>query len=66
MPKVGDAVTARYGMYTVRGTVIEDRGNVGMGGRRMFRIHVDVGGDAEPLDFEIPADDISSVQHKSA
>ncbi|HZU81871.1 MAG TPA: hypothetical protein VE987_03095 [Polyangiaceae bacterium] len=39
-------------------TVIEDRGNIGVGGRRLLRVRVELTGGAEPLEFEVPAADV--------
>jgi hypothetical protein len=42
-------------------TVIEDRGPVGMKGRRLLRVRLDVGDTSEPLEIEIPAADVKSA-----
>lgn len=36
--KVGDRVRFRFGDRRIRGTIIEDRGNLATGGRRLYRI----------------------------
>ena len=40
--KVGDAVTFVMGAHRARGVVIEDRGPLRAGGRRLYRLQVDV------------------------
>jgi hypothetical protein len=47
-----------FGGHEVHATVLEDRGPVGAKGRRMLRIRLDVGVTSEPIEFEIPADDV--------
>jgi len=47
-----------FGAREVVATVIEDRGNIGVGGRRLLRVRVELTGGAEPLEFEVPAKDV--------
>lgn len=65
-PHVGDTVTFPYGAFVATGRVIEDRGNVGAGGRHILRVSVDVGAEADPMQFEIPADTIESIHLRAA
>lgn len=53
--RTGDAVLVRIGTRKVTGTVVEDRGALGVGGRRLYRVQVDM---EEPLVFELPAQDL--------
>lgn len=36
--KVGDRVRFRFGLRDVEGVIVEDRGNLGVGGRRLYGI----------------------------
>ena len=61
MPKrkaahVGDEVKFRVGQRQMRGEVIEDRGAIGVGGRRLLRVRVLRSG--ETREYELPADDV--------
>ena len=56
--KVGSRVTFTYGLSTVRGVVIEDRGNLGVGGRHLFRIRFELDGAAEPFETELAASEL--------
>jgi len=52
--KVGDRVRFQLGAHHVVGTVVEDRGFIGVGGRQLVRIKVEV----DPTymrEFELPA-----------
>jgi hypothetical protein len=55
--KVGQRVVVRVGGQTIRGVLIEDRGTIGVGGRRLWRIRRDDGhnGEEAPREFEMPA-----------
>jgi hypothetical protein len=62
MPKrkaadVGDEVTFRVGQRQLHGHVIEDRGAIGVGGRRLLRIRVGLGSDAH--EYELPAAEVA-------
>lgn len=54
----GDRVTFRYGLRPVLAKVVEDRGNLGVKGRRLYRIRLEQEAD-EQLAFEVPEDDLS-------
>ena len=41
--KVGDRVTFPLGDGEVRGIIVEDRGCLGVGGRRLYGIHIEFG-----------------------
>jgi hypothetical protein len=57
-PKVGSVVGVRMGAEVKRARVIEDRGNLGFGGRRIVRVEIDSDPafDDEPIRFERPVD----------
>jgi hypothetical protein len=58
---VGDRVSVRMGTYTAVGTVVEDRGAIGVNGRRLLRVEVKVERDVEPVAIEVPATDAHIV-----
>ena len=45
-----------FGLGEVTGTVIEDRGDLGVGGRRLLRVRFQIEGAGEPFVTEIAAD----------
>lgn len=57
-PKVGSIVGVRMGREIKRARVIEDRGNIGAGGRRIVRVEIDPDSsfDDEPTRFERPVE----------
>ena len=52
--RIGDRVRLSFGNRTVTGTVVEDRGRIGVGGRQLFRIVVKTGDEERAL--ELPAE----------
>jgi hypothetical protein len=60
---VGQKVTFRMGPQLMTARVVEDRGNIGKGGRQLLRIRVNatVAPEADPewRDFEIAAEDVT-------
>lgn len=59
IPAVGSKVAFVFGAAQVTGTVIEDRGNLGVGGRRLLRVRFEIEGAGEPFETEIAADDVN-------
>lgn len=55
--KVGDRVKMDWGGHEIEGTVVEDRGNLGVGGRRILRVHFKFDEYDEDT-FEVPAEDL--------
>lgn len=53
--KVRDRVRFRLGAHVVTGTVVEDLGNIGVGGRQLVRVQVSLDA-AEPHVFDVPAE----------
>ena len=49
----------------VTGTVVEDRGHIGVGGRRLVRVRIDMGPGVEPMFTELP-DEAPSVVRRVA
>lgn len=61
--RVGDIVQFRFGTLMVNGVVREDRGPIGVGGRRLYLIHFS----PEPYyasSIELPADEFEVVREK--
>jgi hypothetical protein len=56
--KVGDIVGLWNGSQVQNAEVIEDRGGVGMGGRRIFRVRVASTPQDAGLEFEVPLDSL--------
>lgn len=52
--KIGDRVRINWGGKKRRATVIEDRGDIGVGGRQLVTVRV--GKDGEP--FTMPAEEL--------
>jgi len=60
--KVGDLVTVRLGMTTWRSRIVEDRGPIGVNGRRIYRVEFP-GGKDEPQQFiEVPAESLQPAR----
>jgi hypothetical protein len=58
--KVGDRVSLRLGLQNSLGTIIEDRGFLGSGGRRLYRVKVDF--DPPNVTFiELPEEDLRAM-----
>lgn len=51
--RVGDMVTLRYGLSDVPARIIEDRGPLGVRGRRLYRVLI-----VDDRDFEVPEEDL--------
>jgi hypothetical protein len=52
--KVGDRVRFKLGAHRVVGLVVEDRGFIGVGGRQLVRIEVEID-PTSSREFELPA-----------
>jgi hypothetical protein len=59
--KVGDAVTLEWGFRRVPAVILEDRGQLGVGGRRIYRIEMPVDS-SDPVQFEIPEVDLAPAE----
>ena len=57
--RIGDRVRLRFGNRTLTGTVVEDRGRIGVGGRQLFRIVVKMGDGERAL--ELPAEKLRAA-----
>lgn len=58
---VGDRVSFRLTLERVEGTIIEDRGPIGMGGRRLYGVEVEYEPHHYHAYFEMPAVDLELV-----
>ena len=57
--RIGDKVRLSFGNRIVTGTVVEDRGRIGVGGRQLFRIVVKMGDGERAL--ELPAEKLRAL-----
>lgn len=55
----GDRVRLLWGVTPVEGVVIEDRGNLGVGGTRMYRVRLQLDEITDPIETSVPADDLT-------
>ena len=54
---VGSHVRLAWGVGKVVATVVEDRGHIGVGGRRLIRVRIDQPM-SEPVELEMPAEEL--------
>jgi hypothetical protein len=58
----GDRVRLLWGLTSVEGVIIEDRGNIGVGGRRIYHVRVQPEDNiTEPMVIAAPAEDLTLV-----
>ena len=57
--RVGSKVSLTFGVSQATGVVIEDRGNLGVGGRRLWRVRLDMGLTSEPIELEARAETLT-------
>jgi hypothetical protein len=55
----GDRVRLLWGVTPVDGVIVEDRGNLGVGGKRLYRVRVQLDDITEPIETSLPADDLT-------
>ena len=58
--RVGDRVRVILGPQDLVGTIVEDRGKIAFGGRRLFRVRVDFDS-TNTTYIEVPQDEITAV-----
>src|SRR6266576_145241 len=58
--RVGDWVSFLYGPKKALAQVVEDRGSLGMGGRRLYRVRLDFEQDV-PSTFELLEEDLEAA-----
>jgi len=54
---VGSQVSFVFGRHRLKGFIVEDRGAIGAGGRRLYRIEASLNAEA-PLVLELPDDQL--------
>lgn len=65
--RVGDAVTFNMGLTKLQGVVTEDRGPIGVKGRRLYLIEFRYSPPSdEPRGIELPADEFEVVEPQAA
>ena len=57
----GDHVRIQFGYNPVEGIITEDRGPIGIGGRRLYTVEFDFGVE-EPYKIDLPADKIQVIE----
>lgn len=57
--RIGDLVKVPIGLRKLKGKVVEDRGKIGVRGRKLYRIAMTI--DGEVVNIELPADQIHRV-----
>jgi hypothetical protein len=58
--RVGDRVRVRFGPQSPIGTIVEDRGVIAAGGRRLFGVKVDFDR-TNIIYLEVPEDELTAV-----
>jgi hypothetical protein len=59
--RVGDRVRIPFGTESIEATIVEDRGNLGMGGRRIYGVRFRVDDVTDEIYTERDADQITLV-----
>ena len=63
--RVGGKVMVRMGPTPRQAEIVEDRGPIGIGGRRILRVrYVDLMGETQPT-FEVPLDYVTVVKERN-
>jgi len=57
----GVRVLVLWGTTPVEGIVIEDRGNLGVGGKRLYRVRIQVDDVSDPIESNWPAEELTLV-----
>jgi len=61
LPRVGDRVSVHFGMSDAEGVVVEDRGPIGINGRRLLRVELTIDQVTEPMAIEVPAEEVRVI-----
>jgi hypothetical protein len=59
--RVGERVAFRFGTAELEGVIVEDRGNLGSGGKRLYGVRFHVDDVSEPMYMEYEAEDLRRV-----
>ena len=57
----GDRVSFRFGSEQLEGIITEDRGNLGVGGRRLYEVRAPMSPESEDMVIELPAEDLQRI-----
>ena len=57
----GDRVRVLWGVSRVEAVIIEDRGNLGVGGKRLYRIRIRLDDISDPIETNFPAEELTLV-----
>jgi hypothetical protein len=57
----GDRVRVLWGLTPVEGIIVEDRGNLGVGGRRLYRVRLQLDDISDSIDATYAADALTLV-----
>lgn len=60
--RIGELVNVPIGLRELEGRVVEDRGKIGVRGRKLYRIAMTI--DGEVVNIELPADQIHRVRSR--
>jgi hypothetical protein len=63
---IGQRVVLHIGRNDLPAIVVEDRGNLGVDGSRIYRVAVQYDEDAEPSEFEVPASALAAAPRAAA
>jgi hypothetical protein len=63
--RVGDRVWYDSGLYRWKAELIEDRGKLGVGGRRIWRIHTLSSSPGAESTFEVPEEELELARSKA-
>jgi hypothetical protein len=57
----GTPVGVNLGVRIIRGRIVEDRGEIGVNGRRLVRVEIPISGTDEVRVFEVPAEELVAL-----
>ncbi|MBI5493952.1 MAG: hypothetical protein HY904_02935 [Deltaproteobacteria bacterium] len=63
---LGQDVMLDMAPYIAKVKIIEDRGPIGVGGRRLWRVRLDPGPDYEPMELEVPEMNLKPLEQWEA
>ncbi len=61
LSRIGARVKIRIGAKDFTATVIEDRGNIGVGGQHLVRVRTSMGLGREVVEIEIPVEELRAA-----
>ena len=57
----GDRVRVQWGLTPIDAVIVEDRGNLGVGGRRLYEVRAPMSPESEDMVIELPAEDLQRI-----